>query len=128
MFDGLIEVERTDTDIVVVPGAFLGIRKNVDLAIELAEIESTRKTTLIFNDVSIRVESSSDPKLITRDYGRVAAGYISGPVGPFPAPQLSSEEVESDNRIDREDWSAHMKALAQRQLASIDTQDAAGVH
>jgi hypothetical protein len=55
-----------------------------------------------FNGVSLTIAKDSDPDLIYRDWHRAMQGFIGKSVGPYPASELTPEEVASDDRIKAE--------------------------
>jgi hypothetical protein len=69
-----------------------GIKKIVASAIRRA---SQLGLPVVFEvqRVTIATDSDSDPFLIVRDYERAALGVLSGPVGPYPEPDLSEQEA-----------------------------------
>lgn len=76
-----------------------------DMVLEAAITAAAREeaeAVFDFNGVEVHVRGDSDAALITRDWGRALRGCISGPIGPYPATQLSSEEIERDRAIDME--------------------------
>jgi hypothetical protein len=54
------------------------------------------------NGVTVRVNGDSSSDLIFRDQQRAQRGYITGIVGPYPAVDLTAEEIENDARIEAE--------------------------
>jgi hypothetical protein len=57
-----------------------------------------------FNGVTVVVSGASDPELIHRDWSRGLSGYLgeNPTIGPYPKPQLSEAEKESDAKIEAE--------------------------
>lgn len=65
-----------------------------------------------FNGATAVVRIDSDPELILRDMRRVLAGYIEGPVGPYPNSTLTDEEQQNDARIQAENDEKHAQLAA----------------
>jgi len=57
-----------------------------------------------FNGVTVLVDAESDPRLIHRDWLRGMSGYLGDnpTVGPHPAPELTEEDIASDNSVQEE--------------------------
>lgn len=81
-----------------------------------------------FNGVEIVVAGDSDAGLILRDWRRAMAGYIKGPVGPYPVNELAAEELESDRKVEaqneerRQRAAAEYEAKAAAKRASVEEQ------
>jgi hypothetical protein len=77
-----------------------------------------------FNGVTVHHAADSSPELLLRDWRRAMAEYIKGPVGPYPAVELSAEELASDAAIAQIHHQEFERREAERQ-ARIATQMAA---
>jgi len=68
---------------------------------EMIQVAYSRRSYVrfrIYGGVDITVSSTSNPRLILRDYLRAVSGYIDE-VGPDPKYSLSDEEIASDEEI-----------------------------
>lgn len=80
-----------------------------------------------FNGVIVRVRHDSDLELLYRDWRRGLSGYIKGVVGPYPNPQLSEAELESDRQIKArkdEEYRLYQEELRRKQEAAKAAFDA----
>lgn len=68
------------------------------------------------NGVTVLVEGDSGVALVFRDHQRAQSGYIDGPVGPHPKPELSTEDVASDTRISDANEARWAKEAAARKV------------
>lgn len=66
--------------------------------IEAAKTDGPMQTE--FNEVTVYADADSDPALLLRDWTRGMSGYITGPVGPHPAAELTADELASDAAIE----------------------------
>lgn len=79
-----------------------------------------------FNGVEIVVQADSNIELLYRDWHRGLSGYIPGPVGPYPAPELTAEDLASDAVIAEQHrifWDAkekEQKARIEKQCADVE--------
>ena len=55
-----------------------------------------------FNGVVVQIRQDSNPQDVRREWHRASRGYIDGPVGPYPTPGLTDEELANDQRIEEE--------------------------
>ena len=63
-----------------------------------------------FNGVTIYANADSDPALLLRDWRRAMSNYIASPVGPYPAAELTPEEIASDAAIERQNEARRQEA------------------
>jgi hypothetical protein len=75
------------------------INTAINEAIEVAK-KKGKTIRFYFNDVTISVNSDSDPSLIHRDWHRATNSYTNKEVGPKPNLVLTKKEIENDARID----------------------------
>ena len=79
-----------------------------------------------FNGVIVVVKRDSDPDLVYRDWSRALSGYIPKTVGPDYKKELSSEETESDAKVEarnearRAEQRAKWQAEADAKRAKFD--------
>jgi hypothetical protein len=67
----------------------------IDEMIDIAAKESVTATQKL-NSVVVMVNGDSDRDLVFRDQQRCQSGYIEGPVGPYPKPELSEDDLAND--------------------------------
>lgn len=63
-----------------------------------------------FNGVTIYTDHDSSAALLYRDWNRALSGYIAGPVGPHPAPELSAAELANDAEVEKQNVSRREEA------------------
>lgn len=73
-----------------------------DAISELIQHAQTEPVQTKFNEVVIYANTDSDADLLYRDWDRAMSGYIASPVGPYPAPQLSADELARDAEIKKQ--------------------------
>lgn len=68
------------------------------------------------NGVVVLVDDNSDVDLLFRDQQRAQSGYVDGPVGPHPKPELSAEDLANDKRIREANEARWAKESAERKV------------
>lgn len=79
------------------------INQAIEYAISQSEIRK-EQCTFEFNGVTVVVSAGSIPNLIYRDWSRGMSGYLGEKpiVGPFPPRTLSNEDLENDQKIEKQ--------------------------
>ena len=74
------------------------ITRTIEAAIELAS-DDANGVEFEFNGVTVHVNSNSNPVLLYREWNRAMRAGHKGPVGPYPAAELTAKELADDAEI-----------------------------
>ena len=88
---------RIDSHVILGAEITIVIARAIEIAQDIGECVGFG-----FNGVEVEVAGLSDPDLIYRDWRRAMSGYITGKVGPAPAPRLTKAEAANDRQIEAE--------------------------
>ena len=113
------------------------ITRTIEAAIELAS-DDANGVEFEFNGVTVHVNSNSNPVLLYREWNRAMRAGHKGPVGPYPAAELTAKEladdaeitaaIEARQRASQQEYMLEMaarRATAERKLDQGDEQRAA---
>jgi hypothetical protein len=92
-------ITGTSERLVIDVGPGSHIENAIEQAIAIAA-ELDTEAEFDFNGVTVRLRADSDVRLVCRDWSRAMSKYIEGPVGPYPAAELTAEERANDLRIE----------------------------
>lgn len=105
--------------------------ESIKEAIELAAKQGTAVTYASGSDAIVTVHADSDPELIRRDLWRAIRRQIGKNVGPYPTPDLSTEERKKDMRIEaahHKDWLAGQAQKAEENKTRRRAREAEYAH